>query len=128
MSKTTNSITTMKRVGCGTIFMTMAYNEEFKPIYVKLSLGKAGGCAGSQLNGIQGMINLLIEHNIPLSEIYDRKSENSLYGIRCPEIMSDDEDLQIDHEEEKHNLSCCDGIAKSVRKLELQLEKLKPGK
>jgi len=122
MAKTNPSITTEKKVGCGKIFMTLSYNSDFKPLYVKLSLGKAGGCAGSQLNGIQGLINLMIKSEIPLNEIYDKKSENSLFGIRCPEIMSDDEDLPIEHEDDKLNLSCCDGIAKSIRKLEIELE------
>jgi len=126
---TAASISTFKRVGCGKIYMTLAYDSEFKPMYIKLSLGKAGGCAGSQLNGIQGLINLLIKSNLPLSEIYDKKLENSLYGIRCPEIMSDDEDLVKDYEEEeKVNLSCCDGIAKSIHKLEKQLQALKEEK
>ena len=127
MRKYNNAITCKRRVGCGSLYVTLIYSEHHEPLAVQLILGKAGGCAASQLNGIQTLINYIIKNKLPLEPLLDKHSTYSLLGIRCPEILPEDEDF-AEAPDEKLNLSCNDVIAKSLRYLLTQLEEMKPKK
>ena len=119
------AITTTKKCGGGSIDVILDY-DDYKPVKVHLILGKAGGCAGSQLNAIQNLINLRIKDGGDLSPLYDKKYDLSLLGIRCPELMADDEEKDLPPEpEERYHLSCADTIAKSLRYLLGKLNEIK---
>lgn len=126
MKSTKKAITTDRQSGCGRIYMTLVYEDDYTPIKIHITLGKAGGCAASQLNGIQNLINFIIKNGGDLTELFDKRNELSLIGIRCPSLMSDDENRDISPDpEEKFNLSCCDIIAKTLRYLLSKLDEKK---
>ena len=128
LKRTNPALTTRKQTGCGTLHITLVYSEEtFDPLSFQFILGKAGGCAASQLNGIQTLVNYCIKSKLPLEPLYDKHSNYALTGIRCPEIMSDDEEF-ANAPDEKLNLSCCDVVAKSMKYLLGKLNELKPKK
>lgn len=127
MARYSPALTCRKSTGCGTLYVTLVYDEKtFKPKSFQFILGKAGGCAASQLNGLQTLVNYIIKCEAPLEPIYEKQDEYSLRGIRCPSIMSDmeDETEGLEHDE-KLNLSCSDVIAKSMRYLLGKLDEIK---
>lgn len=89
MKQTNPAITTRRQTGCGPLYTTLIYDEDtFKPLAFQFILGKSGGCAASQINGIQTLINYIIKIGGDLEVIYDKTSKYSLTGIRCPENSS----------------------------------------
>lgn len=128
MKRVNPALTCHRKVGCGRIYTTLVYDSDtYEPIAFQFILGKAGGCAASQLNSIQTLVNYIIKNKLSLEPIYDKHSNYSLIGIRCPEIMADDEEF-VEAPDERINLSCGDVIAKSIKYLLGKLEELKPRK
>lgn len=121
------AITTWRKVGCGKVHTTLKYDKDFKPLAFEFILGKAGGCASSQLYALQTVINYVVHHKLDIEPLFDKTSNYSLLGIRCPEVMSDDEEF-VETPEEKLNLSCGDIIAKSMRYLLGKLKEMEPKK
>lgn len=122
MRQANPALTIIRKCGCGKIYMTLDYDEEYKPIRLHITLGKSGGCAGSHLNAIQSLLNLRIRDGGDLSVIFDKDDEYSLIHIRCPQIQPEQEEMGITPEaDEKFNLSCSDTLSKGLRYL---LEKL----
>lgn len=128
MKRVSPALTCARQTGCGTLHITLVYDQEsLEPLAFQFILGKAGGCAASQLNGIQTLVNYIIKLKAPLDPLYEKGNNYSMTGIRCPSIMADDEDFAEPHEE-KLNLSCSDVIAKSMRYLLGKLGEMKPVK
>lgn len=122
MKSASPALTHNRRVGCGTLHITLSYNEEtHKPLRCQIILGKSGGCAHAQLNCIQNLINIMIRENIDISELYDKDSDYSLIAIRCPEVQTEQE-MESGELDGETNFSCGDVIAKTLRYLIGKLE------
>lgn len=78
--------------GCGLLDTSFKYNED--KIRVSMSMGKAGGCASSQIDAIERLLNLMLDNSVPIEEI-----QKCLSGICC-------------HIPYQKVLSCADGISK----------------
>lgn len=89
-----NGKTVKKETGCGTIYITINYEDEkVKNVFIKA--GKTGNCRMAQVEAIANVINIALEHGAELNEI-----ARSLKNIRCEKPVFDGV------------LSCADAIAR----------------
>lgn len=72
---TTSKVTT----GCGNLYITINQDEEGNFFEVFTQMGKAGGCAGSQLEAVGRLVSLALRGGIDIKVIVEQ-----LKGIRCP--------------------------------------------
>ncbi len=87
--------------GCGHLYVTIN-EDELGLVELFATMGKAGGCASSQIEAISRLISLSLRSQIdPYSII------KQLKGIRCPNPT-------IFPSEYGKTLSCADGIAKAI--------------
>lgn len=93
---TTTKITT----GCGNLYITINEDEEANAFEVFMQMGKAGGCAASQLEAIGRLVSLALRSGIDLKSIIAQ-----LRGIRCPSPS---------WSEEGRIFSCADAISRVV--------------
>ena len=101
---TTTKITT----GCGNLYVTINEDEKGLPFEVFMQMGKAGGCAMSQLEAIGRLLSLGFRSGIETNSVIEQ-----LRGIRCPSPS---------WEKGGRIFSCSDAIA---RVIERQLVKAK---
>ncbi|MBI2853212.1 MAG: vitamin B12-dependent ribonucleotide reductase [Chloroflexi bacterium] len=99
--KVTTGVTEKVTTGCGSIYVTVNFDER-GICEVFLLLGKAGGCASAQLEAIGRLVSISLRSGIDITSIYEQ-----LRGIRCPSIA---------WEEGKAVLSCADAIASVLEK------------
>jgi ribonucleoside-diphosphate reductase alpha chain len=98
----TSGFTERVSTGCGTLYVTV--NRDEKGICEVFStLGKTGGCATAQLEGISRLISLALRSGIDPATIVKQ-----LGGIRCPSIAWQQGGHAI--------LSCSDAIASVLEK------------
>ncbi len=90
--------------GCGNLYVTVN-RDEHGICEVFSTLGKTGGCASAQLEGLSRLISLSLRSGIEIASIVEQ-----LRGIRCPSIV---------WEGGHAVLSCADAIA-SVLEKEIQ--------
>ncbi len=90
---TTTKVTT----GCGNLYITVNQDEEGKFFEVFTQMGKAGGCAASQLEAVGRLVSLALRGEIDVKVIVEQ-----LKGIRCPSPSWD---------KGKKIFSCADAIA-----------------
>lgn len=95
---TTTKITT----GCGNLYITINEDEQGDPFEVFMQIGKAGGCAASQLEAVGRLASLALRSGVELKAIIDQ-----LRGIRCPS-PSWNQDGRI--------FSCADAIARVIER------------
>ncbi|MBL7085268.1 MAG: vitamin B12-dependent ribonucleotide reductase [Candidatus Omnitrophica bacterium] len=104
---TTTKVTT----GCGNLYITINEDEQGRLFEVFMQIGKAGGCAASQLEAIGRLVSLALRSGVDLKSIIEQ-----LRGIRCPSPS---------WSKEGRIFSCADAIA---RVIESRLSKKKePG-
>ena len=71
--------TTKIATGCGNLYVTINVDEKALPFEVFMSMGKAGGCAMSQLEALGRLVSLALRSGIEATAIIEQ-----IRGIRCP--------------------------------------------
>jgi len=94
--------TTKVSTGCGNLYITINVDEEGKPFELFTQMGKAGGCAASQLEAIGRLVSLGFRSGIEVKAIIEQ-----LRNIRCPSPS---------WEKGQRIFSCADAIARVVEK------------
>ena len=94
--------TTKVATGCGNLYVTINVDEEGKPFELFTQMGKAGGCAASQLEATGRLVSLAFRSGIEVKVIIEQ-----LRNIRCPSPS---------WEKGQRIFSCADAIARVVEK------------
>lgn len=92
------------KTGCGTMYVTINFDDASTPIEIFARLGKAGGCASSQTEAIGRLATLALRHGANVGDIIKQ-----LGGIGChtPSLWGEDGKV----------LSCADAISRALSKL-----------
>jgi len=91
------------KTGCGSLYVTMNYTENGKPIEVFARLGRSGGCASCQTEAVGRLISLALRYDIPLDEI-----TRQIKGISC------DKPVGVSRNK---IYSCVDAIGKGIERI-----------
>jgi ribonucleoside-diphosphate reductase alpha chain len=94
--------TTKVATGCGNLYVTINIDEEGRPFELFTQMGKAGGCAASQLEAIGRLVSLAFRSGIEVKSILEQ-----LHNIRCPSPS---------WEKGQRIFSCADAIARVIEK------------
>ncbi len=94
--------TTKVATGCGNLYVTINVDEEARPFELFTQMGKAGGCAGSQLEAVGRLVSLAFRSGIEVKAIIEQ-----LRNIRCPSPS---------WEKGQRIFSCADAIARVIEK------------
>ena len=94
--------TTKVATGCGNLYVTINIDEADRPFELFTQMGKAGGCAASQLEAIGRLVSLGFRSGIEVRAIIEQ-----LRNIRCPSPS---------WEKGQRIFSCSDAIARVVEK------------
>lgn len=94
--------TTKVGTGCGNLYVTINEDMDQHPFEVFVQMGKAGGCAASQLEAIGRLVSLAFRSGVDVKII-----ANQLRGIRCPAPS---------WEKGGRIFSCSDAIARVIEK------------
>ncbi|MFA6217926.1 MAG: vitamin B12-dependent ribonucleotide reductase [Candidatus Omnitrophota bacterium] len=94
--------TTKVSTGCGNLYVTINIDEEGKPFELFTQMGKAGGCAASQLEALGRLVSLAFRSGIEVKSIIEQ-----LRNIRCPSPS---------WEKGQRIFSCSDAIARVVER------------
>ena len=94
--------TTKVATGCGNLYVTINVDEEGRPFELFTQMGKAGGCAASQLEAIGRLVSLAFRSGIEVKSIIDQ-----LRNIRCPSPS---------WEKGQRIFSCADAIARVIER------------
>jgi len=94
--------TTKVATGCGNLYVTINVDEQGRPFELFTQMGKAGGCAASQLEAIGRLVSLAFRAGIEVKSIMEQ-----LRNIRCPSPS---------WEKGQRIFSCADAIARVVER------------
>ncbi len=94
--------TTKIATGCGNLYVTVNNDEQGLPFELFTHMGKAGGCAMSQLEAIGRLVSLAFRSGIETNAIIEQ-----LRGIRCPSPS---------WEKGGRIFSCSDAIARVIER------------
>jgi len=94
--------TTKVATGCGNLYVTINIDEKNRPFELFTQMGKAGGCAASQLEAIGRLVSLAFRSGIEVKSIIEQ-----LRNIRCPSPS---------WEKGQRIFSCADAIARVVER------------
>jgi ribonucleoside-diphosphate reductase alpha chain len=94
--------TTKVATGCGNLYVTINIDDQSRPFELFTQMGKAGGCAASQLEALGRLVSLAFRSGIEVKSIIEQ-----LRNIRCPSPS---------WEKGQRIFSCADAIARVVEK------------
>jgi ribonucleoside-diphosphate reductase alpha chain len=94
--------TTKVSTGCGNLYVTINVDEDGRPFELFTQMGKAGGCAASQLEATGRLVSLAFRAGIEVKSIIEQLS-----NIRCPSPS---------WEKGQRIFSCADAIARVVER------------
>jgi len=94
--------TTKVSTGCGNLYVTINVDEQGRPFELFTQMGKAGGCAASQLEAIGRLVSLGFRSGIEVKSIIEQ-----LRNIRCPSPS---------WEKGQRIFSCADAIVRVVER------------
>ncbi|MFC1646270.1 vitamin B12-dependent ribonucleotide reductase [Candidatus Omnitrophota bacterium] len=94
--------TTKVSTGCGNLYVTINTDEDGRPFELFTQMGKAGGCAASQLEAVGRLVSLAFRSSIDVKTIIEQ-----LRSIRCPS-PSWEKGVRI--------FSCADAMARVIEK------------
>ncbi|MDI6758513.1 MAG: ribonucleotide reductase N-terminal alpha domain-containing protein [Candidatus Omnitrophota bacterium] len=97
-----NGTTTKVSTGCGNLYITINTDENGTPFELFTQMGKAGGCAASQLEAVGRLVSLAFRAGIEVKSIIEQ-----LRNIRCPSPS---------WEKGQRIFSCADAIARVIEK------------
>lgn len=100
--KTLSGKTYKTATGCGSLYVTINDDGSGRPFEVFAEIGKAGGCAASQCQGIGRLLSLALRSGVDGKELVKQ-----LIGISCHSPMGLGPAKVT---------SCSDGIAKALRR------------
>ena len=95
--------TTKISTGCGNLYVTINNDGNDEPFEVFMQMGKAGGCAMSQLEAIGRLVSLALRSQVNVNSVIDQ-----LRGIRCPSPSWEKGGGRI--------FSCSDAIARIIER------------
>lgn len=98
--KTTYGVTSEFSVACGTLYVTLNFDEDGNPIETFLTTGKGGVCRAN-VEAVSRTVSLALRSGIAKEEVVKQ-----LKGIRCPYCLS----------KNKKYLSCADALAKFIER------------
>ncbi|HOA83537.1 MAG TPA: adenosylcobalamin-dependent ribonucleoside-diphosphate reductase [Thermodesulfovibrio thiophilus] len=98
--KTTYGVTSEFSVACGTLYVTLNFDDNGNPIETFLTTGKGGVCRAN-VEAVSRTVSLALRSGIAKEEIVKQ-----LKGIRCPYCLS----------KNKKYLSCADALAKFIER------------
>lgn len=98
-----DGVTFKSKLTCGNLFITVNFDSNKKPAEIFATLGKSGGCAYSQCEGIARLASLCLRSGIDVSLVV-----RQLKGISCHAMQK---------------ASCCDAIAKILEQALVVYEK-----
>ncbi len=98
--KTTYGITCEFAVACGTLYVTLNFDDDGNPIETFLTTGKGGVCRAN-VEALSRTVSLALRSGIAKEEVVKQ-----LKGIRCPYCLS----------KNKKYLSCADALAKFIER------------
>jgi len=98
--KTTYGVTSEFSVACGTLYVTLNFDNNGNPIETFLTTGKGGVCRAN-VEAMSRTVSLALRSGIAKEEIVKQ-----LKGIRCPYCLS----------KNKKYLSCADALAKFIER------------
>ncbi|OGX43236.1 MAG: hypothetical protein A3G91_05925 [Omnitrophica WOR_2 bacterium RIFCSPLOWO2_12_FULL_50_9] len=96
-------MTSKATTGCGNLYVTINSDEHNEPFELFTQMGKAGGCAASQLEALGRLISLALRSGVETKEIMEQ-----LHGIRCP-VPAWNKGRRV--------LSCADAIAQVLEQV-----------
>jgi ribonucleoside-diphosphate reductase alpha chain len=99
--KVTRGITERVNTGCGNMYVTINFDDA-GACEAFATLGKAGGCAAAQLEGISRLVSNALRCGLDVGSVV-----KNLRGIRCPSIS---------WEQGKAVMSCADALAGVLEK------------
>jgi len=111
--KVVTGTTTKVQTGCGNLYVTINVDEEGRPFEVFTQMGKAGGCAASQLEALGRLVSLALRSGQDIRPVIEQ-----LEGIRCPSPS---------WEKGGRIFSCADAIAKVIERRLLGTERKENG-
>jgi ribonucleoside-diphosphate reductase alpha chain len=94
--------TTKVATGCGNLYVTINMDENGRPFELFTQMGKAGGCAASQLEALGRLVSLSFRADVKVMAIIEQ-----LRNIRCPSPS---------WEKGQRIFSCADAIARVIEK------------
>ncbi len=96
--------TTKITTGCGNLYVTINNDEAGRPFELFTQMGKAGGCAASQLEAVGRLVSLALRSGIGIDSVIDQ-----IEGIRCPSPSWNKGGKKV--------FSCADAIAKIIKRM-----------